>query len=327
MRGCSRSPVRRSLPGYVLPAHAGVLPFWPRVCSCRPGPPRACGGAPLHGHVTYIQRPSSPRMRGCSFETLAPGVCRKRPPRACGGAPQCLSPTSPALVSSPRMRGCSACRRASWKPMSVSSPLAGVFLTGKPSPRRVDGILPACGGVPTIAKLAGDGNRYPPRLRGCSLDKSLLALPVGVPSPHAGVFPWQPKSQRGFPCILPACGGVPDDHLYGGGEDGASPRRRGSTLPETRHPSRAAGAPWDSLKAVPGTHPTANAPLLQRLSHRVLLAVTPTTGNTPFLVAMSIPIGIYVECHNAHGWVPIFVLNRHCANPRQRHALSSKRTT
>ncbi len=168
-RGWSRHRVRDGRRAVVVPAHAGVVPRWPRRGRRGTRGPRARGGGP---RCTYTSRHSSkwsPRTRGWSLERPARDRLRGVVPAHAGVVPSRPCPPPPA-GSGPRARG--------GGPPHVGPPRCD----GGRGPR-------ARGGGPPGRAPTAHRTEWSPRTRGWSRARGMDSACRGVVPAHAGVVP------------------------------------------------------------------------------------------------------------------------------------------
>ncbi len=247
LRGCSDDRVDVGVPAVVGPAPAGVLPRRTTAGRSRVRRPRACGGAPPADYGGQVPRASAPRLRGCSSTPQLPLIYRPvgpapagvlRPggggggvpggrPRACGGAPGSIVTISPCTGSAPRLRGCSHRIRRRHRRQGVGPAPAGVLRPDEHHHRHPVGRPRACGGAPTLIRVAVDLLMSAPRLRGCSPGR-----PRPRPGDHVGPAPAGVLRPRTHLCECRlrrprACGGAPAIWQHQIGQHLSAPRLRG----------------------------------------------------------------------------------------------------
>ena len=173
---------------------------------------------------------SSPRMRGCFFQSRSFSFAPLSLPRACGGVSDNVHPVRGGIRSSPRMRGCFH----NAKPIVLISRVfpahAGVFLSKKRKSVSRRGLPRACGGVSISVAPACDSAASSPRMRGCFRDPLKPPAARRVFPAHAGVFLKATYVSVALARLPRACGGVSpyasalQTHLP------SSPRMRGCFL-------------------------------------------------------------------------------------------------
>ncbi len=209
MRGWShRRPVVECR-GWVVPAHAGLVPLCCPAHRGSPGGPRACGVGPSYTRLHVSCGVWSPRMRGWSRQVcvhrcrdgVVPAHAGLVPsnssssrspcsgPRACGVGPSRGIIRANSDAWSPRMRGWSLLQRARHFRKSVVPAHAGLVPEGARGLISRKGGPRACGVGPRLTEAGFLCEEWSPRMRGWSRSCHRIRPRPGVVPAHAGLVP------------------------------------------------------------------------------------------------------------------------------------------
>ena len=212
-----------------FPHACGGVPCNGRVCHRAKRFPHACGGVPNVREAPIHQVGFSPRMWGCTVQSLKSGsrgnvfpthvgvyhessfvgISENRFPHACGGVPCRAVEISPAYWFSPRMWGCTCCFCKEIVNFFVFPTHVGVYPIQAYLEKWTYSFPHACGGVPNKHGNARLQRSFSPRMWGCTCPLT-LGRPTPSRFPHAcGGVPLFRSCNTRLSSFPHACGGVP----------------------------------------------------------------------------------------------------------------------